>query len=153
MGPNFVGVLLEWQLTDSGLKALLPKEKKYRVSGGNALFVIVYPMGASTSSGGIASLLPVKGKGGTTRSVLMGRVQWKWTLKQAKDEVIRLDQLRKAGEDLVSEVGEQEGTDQTGDNPFIDQGSRGFLDRSKNKPSTVKDYRNMLFNQVRGTWS
>ena len=32
-------------LTDSGLKALLPKEKKYRVSVGDALFVIVYPNG------------------------------------------------------------------------------------------------------------
>ena len=31
-------------LTDSGLKALLPKEKKYRVSVGDALFVIVYLM-------------------------------------------------------------------------------------------------------------
>ena len=28
-----------------GLKALLPKEKKYRVSVGDALFVIVYPNG------------------------------------------------------------------------------------------------------------
>ena len=26
--------------------------------------------------------------------------------------------------------------------------AEGFLERSKNKPSTVKDYRNMLYNQV-----
>ena len=32
-------------LTDSGLKALLPKEKKYRVSVGDALYVLVYPNG------------------------------------------------------------------------------------------------------------
>ena len=32
-------------------------------------------------------------------SVFMGRVQGSGPLKQAKDEVIRLDQLRKAGED------------------------------------------------------
>ena len=34
-------------LTESGLKALLPKEKKYRVSVGDALFVIVYPNGGN----------------------------------------------------------------------------------------------------------
>ena len=32
-------------LTDSSLKALLPKEKKYRVSVGDALYVLVYPNG------------------------------------------------------------------------------------------------------------
>ena len=31
--------------TDSGLKALLPKEKKCRVSVGDALYVLVYPNG------------------------------------------------------------------------------------------------------------
>ena len=32
-------------LTDSGVKALIPKEKKFRVSVGDALYVIVYPNG------------------------------------------------------------------------------------------------------------
>ena len=61
-------------LTDSGLKALLPKEKKYRVSVGDALFIIVYPTEANTSSGGIAFLLLAKDRGVTTRSDRMGRV-------------------------------------------------------------------------------
>ena len=78
----------------------------------------------------------------------MGRVQ-KWTLKQAKDEVIRLDQLRKAGEDprLLKSESKKELIKQA-TTPSLIKAAEGFLDRSKNKPSTVKDYRNMLFNQV-----
>ena len=33
-------------------------------------------------------------------------------------------------------------------NPSLIKAAEGFLERSKNKPSTVKDYRNMLYNQV-----
>ena len=32
--------------------------------------------------------------------------------------------------------------------PTLEKVSEEFLDRSKNKPSTINDYRNMLFNQV-----
>ena len=46
-------------LTDSGLKALLPKEKKYRVSVGDALYVLVYPSGGKyfiPENGGLGSV-------------------------------------------------------------------------------------------------
>ena len=62
-------------LTDSGLKALLPKEKKYRVSVGDALYVLVTRMVASTSFGNIGFLLTAQVSSGTTKSVPMGRVQ------------------------------------------------------------------------------
>tara|TARA_Y100000991_G_C21670214_1_gene220621 strand:- start:84 stop:506 length:423 start_codon:yes stop_codon:yes gene_type:complete len=78
-----------------------------------------------------------------------GKGPGKWSLKQAKDELIRLDQLRKAGEDprlLKSEAKREEL--QQALTPSVQKAAEGFLDRSKNKPSTINDYRNMLFNQV-----
>ena len=68
---------------------------------------------------------------------------------QAKDEVIRLDQLRKAGEDprLLKSEAKREVLQQAL-TPSVQKAPEGFLDRSKNKPSTINDYRNMLFNQV-----
>ena len=47
-----------------------------------------------------------------------------------------------------SEVREQEGTDQAGDQLFIDQSGRGLAGATKNKPSRVNEYRNMFYNQV-----
>ena len=78
-----------------------------------------------------------------------GKGPGKWTLKQAKDEVIRLDQLRKAGEDprLLKSESKRKLIKQA-TNPSLIKAAEGFLERSKNKPSTVKDYRNMLYNQV-----
>ena len=63
-------------LTDSGLKALLPKEKKYCVSVGDALYVLVSftRMVASTSFGNIGFLQTDQVSSGTTKSALMGRV-------------------------------------------------------------------------------
>ena len=70
-------------------------------------------------------------------------------MKQAKDEVIRLDQLRKAGEDprLLKSESKRELIKQA-TNPSLIKAAESFLERSKNKPTTVKDYRNMLYNQV-----
>ena len=70
----------------------------------------------------------------------------KWTLKQAKDEVIRLDQLRKAGEDprLLKSESKRELIKQA-TKPSLIKASEGFLERSKNKPCTVKDYRYMPY--------
>ena len=86
-------------LTDSGLKALLPKEKKYRVSVGDALFVIVYPNGGKYFIWRYRFPPTREGQRREYQIGPYGKGPGKWTLKQAKDEVIRLDQLRKAGED------------------------------------------------------
>ena len=86
-------------LTDSGLKALLPKEKKYRVSVGDALFVIVYPNGGKYFIWRYRFPPTREGRRRDYQIGPYGKGPGKWTLKQAKDEVVRLDQLRKAGED------------------------------------------------------
>ena len=136
-------------LTDSGLKALLPKEKKYRVSVGDALYVLVYPNGGKYF---VWKYRFPPNRSGQFRDYQIGpygKGPGKWTLKQAKDEVIRLDQLRKAGEDprLLKSESKRELIKQA-TNPSLIKAAEGFLERSKNKPSTVKDYRNMLYNQV-----
>ena len=65
--------------TDSGLKALLPKKKKkkkkYRVSVGDALFVIVYPNGGKYFILGVSLSSYPQRTGVTIKSVLMGKVQ------------------------------------------------------------------------------
>lgn len=136
-------------LTDSGLKALLPKEKKYRVSVGDALFVIVYPNGGKYFIWRYRFPPTREGQRRDYQIGPYGKGPGKWTLKQAKDEVIRLDQLRKAGEDprLLKSESKKELIKQA-TTPSLIKAAEGFLDRSKNKPSTVKDYRNMLYNQV-----
>ena len=69
--------------------------------------------------------------------------------KQAKDQVIRLDQFRKASEDtrLLKSESKKE-LIKRASTPFLLKAAEGFLDRSKIKPSMVKHYPNMLFNQV-----
>ena len=136
-------------LTDSGLKALLPKEKKYRVSVGDALFVIVYPNGGKYFIWRYRFPPTREGQRRDYQIGPYGKGPGKWTLKQAKDEVIRLNQLRKAGEDprLLKSESKKELIKQA-TTPSLIKAAEGFLDRSKNKPSTVKDYRNMLYNQV-----
>ena len=136
-------------LTDSGLKALLPAEKKYRVSVGDALYLLVYPNGGKYF---VWKYRFPPNRSGQFRDYQIGpygKGPGKWTLKQAKDEVIRLDQLRKAGEDprLLKSESKRELIKQA-TNPSLIKAAEGFLERSKNKPSTVKDYRNMLYNQV-----
>ena len=77
-----------------------------------------------------------------------GKGPGKWTLKQAKDEVIRLDQPRKAGEDprLLQSERKRKLIKQATSLSLI-KAAEGLLERSTNKSSTVKDYRNMLYNQ------
>ena len=132
-------------LTDSGLKALLPKEKKYRVSVGDALYVLVYPNGGKYF---VWKYRFPPNRSGQFRDYQIGpygKGPGKWTLKQAKDEVIRLDQLRKAGENprLLKSESKRELIKQA-TNPSLIKAAEGFVVRSKIKPSTVKHYRNML---------
>ena len=86
-------------LSDSGLKALVPRDKKYRVSVGDALYTIVYPNGGKYFVWRYRFPPTRKGQRRDYQIGPYGKGVGKWSLKQAKDEVIRLDQLRKAGED------------------------------------------------------
>ena len=135
--------------SDSDLRALQPRERKYKFSCGNALFVEVYPGGGKYF---VWKYYFPPGRKGQQRWYQIGpygKGPGKWTLKQARDEQARLDVLRKAGEDprLLKSESKRELIKQATNPPLI-KAAEGFLERSKNKPSTVKDYRNMLYNQV-----
>ena len=86
-------------LIDSGLKVLLPQEKKYRVSVGDASLLIVYPNGGKFFIWRYRFPPTREGQRRDYQIGPYGKGPGKWTLKQARNEVIRLDQLRKAGED------------------------------------------------------
>ena len=123
-------------LTDSGLKALLPKEKKYRVSVGDALFVIVYPNGGKYFIWRYRFPPTREGQRRDYQIGPYGKGPGKWTLKQAKDEVIRLLQLRKAGEAprLLKSESKKELIKQA-TTPSLIKAAGGFLDRSKTNPA------------------
>ena len=78
-----------------------------------------------------------------------GKGVGKWSLKQAKDKVIRLDQLRKAGEDprLLKSEAKREVLQQAL-TLSVKKAAEWFLDCTKNKPSTINDDRKILFKQV-----
>ena len=135
--------------SDSDLRALQPRERKYKFSCGNALFVEVYPGGGKYF---VWKYYFPPGRKGQQRWYQIGpygKGPGKWTLKHARDEQARLDVLRKAGEDprLLKSESKRELIKQA-TNPSLIKAAEGFLERSKNKPSTVNDYRNMLYNQV-----
>ena len=135
--------------SDSDLRELQPRERKYKFSCGNALFVEVYPGGGKYF---VWKYYFPPGRKGQQRWYQIGpygKGPGKWTLKQARDEQARLDVLRKAGEDprLLMSESKRELIKQATNHSLI-KAAEGFLERSKNKPSTVKDYRNMLYTQV-----
>ena len=85
--------------TDSDLRVLEPREKQYRVATGDGLYVVVYPNGSKYFTW--VYHCP-RGRGGQQRWHEIGpygKASGKWSLKAARDERDRLDQLRKAGED------------------------------------------------------
>ena len=78
-----------------------------------------------------------------------GRGSGKWTLKAARDERDRLDQLRKAGDDpRVLKADAKRAVEEKCKVLSLQEVAEDYLRRSKNRQSTVSDYRNMLFNQV-----
>ena len=62
-------------LTDSDLRSLEPRTKKYRIAAGDDLYMEVHPTAASTSSGFTATHLVAVGSRDGTRSDLMGVAQ------------------------------------------------------------------------------
>ena len=93
-------------LSDSGLKALVPRDKKYRVSVGDSILIInlksewwLYPNGGKYFIWRYRFPPTREGQRLDYQIVPYWKGPGKWTLKQARDEKDRLDQLRKAGED------------------------------------------------------
>ena len=135
--------------TDSDLRALEPREKQYRVATGDGLYVVVYPNGSKYFTW-VYRYPP--GRGGQQRWHHIGpygKGSGKWSLKAARDERDRLDQLRKAGDDpRVLKADAKREVEKKAKVPSLQEVAEDYLNRSRNRSSTVNDYRNMLFNQV-----
>ena len=77
-------------LSDSVLKALVPRDKKYRVSVGDALFIIVYPNGGKYF---VWVYRYPPGRSGQQRWHQIGpygRGSGQWTLKAALEDWVRI---------------------------------------------------------------
>ena len=135
--------------TDSDLRSLVPRDKQYRVAAGDGLFVVVYPNGGKYF---VWKYRYPPGRSGQQRWHQIGpygRGSGQWTLKAARDERDRLDQLRKAGDDpRVLKADAKRAVEEKSKVLSLQEVAEDYLRRSKNRPSTVNDYRNMLFNQV-----
>ena len=135
--------------TDSDLRSLVPRDKQYRVAAGDGLFVVVYPNGGKYF---VWKYRYPPGRSGQQRWHHIGpygRGSGQWTLKAARDERDRLDQLRKAGDDpRVLKADAKREADEKSKVPSLQEVAEDYLRRSKNRQGTVSDYRNMLFNQV-----
>ena len=135
--------------TDSDLRSLVPRDKQYRVAAGDGLFVVVYPNGGKYF---VWKYRYPPGRSGQQRWHHIGpygRGSGQWTLKAARDERDRLDLLRKQGEDpRVLKADAKRAVEEKSKVLSLQEVAEDYLRRSKNRQSTVKDYRNMLFNQV-----
>ena len=147
-------------LSDSDIKGLLPKEKVYRKSVGNNLYVEVRPQtikkDGSKGGGGKYFTWFYRYPLGTTKGHwysigTYGRdSEGRWSLKRARDERNRLESLRKQGQDpkfLKSEEKESH----RGNNAYtfrkVADEWMGYQ-RSANRDTTVRDYNNKLNSQI-----
>ena len=135
--------------TDSDLRALAPKDKRYRVAAGDSIYIDVYPGGGKYFVWKYRFPPGTKGQQRWYQIGPYGRGVGEWTLKKARDEKARLDLLRKQGEDprALKADAKREFYKQAAV-PTLEKVAEEFLTNSRNRASTVKDYRNMLFNQV-----
>jgi integrase len=135
--------------TDSDLRALAPKDKRYRVAAGDSIFIDVYPGGGKYFVWKYRFPPGTKGQQRWYQIGPYGRGVGEWTLKKARDEKARLDLLRKQGEDprALKADAKREFYKQAAV-PTLEKVAEDYLRRSKNRQTTVSDYRNMLFNQV-----
>ena len=135
--------------TDSDLRALKPQAKQFRVAAGDGLFVVVYPNGGKYF---VWKYRFPPGRSGQQRwhhIGAYGRGSGQWTLKAARDEKDRLDLQRKEGQDpRAVKADAKRAVEKQAVVPNLKAVAEDYLERSRNRQSTVNDYRNMLFNQV-----
>ena len=127
--------------TDSDLRALEPREKQYRVATGDGLYVVVYPNGSKYFTW-VYRYPP--GRGGQQRWHHIGpygKGSGKWSLKAARDERDRLDQLRKAGDDpRVLKADAKREVEKKAKVPSLQEVAEDYLNRSRNRPSTLSTF-------------
>ena len=137
--------------TDSDLRSLEPRTKKYRVAAGDGVYVEVHPHGGRYF---VWVYCYRPGRTGQQRCHQhqiepYGRGSGQWTLKAARDERNRLDLRRKAGDDpRALKADDKRAVEEKSKVPSLHGVAEDYLRRSENRQTTVNDYRNMLFNQV-----
>ena len=139
--------------TDSQVRSLEASSKRQVVSVGKSLFVVVYPVKRGGGKYFVGRLRIPTSRTGKQVEIQIGpygKGPGKWSLKQARDEWVRLRTWsQETGKDpraLRKEeravVVEQQKT------PTLERAAKEFLEMSHLKATTLKDYRNMLFNQI-----
>jgi integrase len=136
--------------TDSDLRALQPQKRKYHVSAGDSLLVEVYPNGGRYF---VWRYRFPPGKEGKQRDYQIGpygKGPGQWTLKEAREERARLDVLRRQGEDPRALKAEQRQTIQRTGAVTFQKAAEEWLASTSSKlaPTTLKDYKNKLDNQI-----
>ncbi len=139
-------------MTDSDVKALQPKKRKYSITSGHGLLVHVYPNGSKY----FIWEYKFVGERNTYHIGRYGNVsEGLWSLKKAREEKFRLDTLRKQGHDpqLLKKTEKQEIKD-TGTYTFEKVASEWLGSRKgRSADATIEDYRNKLENQILPTFA
>ena len=144
-------VIVRKPMTESDVKALLPKEKKYVISAGNGLEVIVNPNGSKYFRW--AYLFPPSRKGKRC-SIHIGTYCNEsgvvMPLKAAREEKNRLDVLRKQGKNPAVEKSKDKAeVTGVGSQTFEEIAWEWFGEYStKKRPSTAADVKLKLKNQI-----
>ena len=144
-------VIVRKPMTESDVKALLPKDKKYVISAGNGLEVIVNPNGSKYFRW--AYLFPPSRKGKRC-SIHIGTYCNEsgvvMPLKVARDERNRLDVLRKQGKNpAVEKSKDRAEVTGVGSQTFEEIAWEWFGEYStKKRPSTASDVKLKLKNQI-----
>ena len=137
-------------LSDTDVKALVPKSNRYRVPDGKSLFVEVHPQGGKYFVW-VYRFPP--GKKGQQRWYHIGpygKDPGEWTIAKARVEKDRLDLLRRQGEDPRTLKSELKDAIQGIGLVTFQKVADEWIGSVSNKlaVSTVKDLRNKLNNQI-----
>ncbi|MCW5621909.1 MAG: tyrosine-type recombinase/integrase [Burkholderiales bacterium] len=90
-------------MTDAEIRALKPREKPYRMSLGESLYVCVRPLRGDDSKKAKNKSLEYRYKdGGKVRAISLGVFPHDITLKQARDKVVEIKADRKRGLDPIA---------------------------------------------------
>ena len=140
-------------LTDTGIRALIPTEKRVLHSCGNSLFLLIEPLAKGGGKSFIGRLRFPPGRSGKQIEIrigVYGKTSGKWSLKAARDEWERIKSWSRENHRDPRELLKEEKAPKTPKRnlPTLGEAVGAFLERSKLKQSTLDDYANKLNNQV-----
>ena len=137
-------------LSDGDLRALKPKDARYRQSVGDSLYVEVYPTGGKYFLWNYRFPPGRKGQQRWYQIGPYGKSSGQWTLTKARQEKDRLDVLRREGEDPRLLKSEQKVILQGTKTVVLRKVADEWLGSVSKKlaASTLKDYRNKLQSEI-----